>query len=352
MSVAALPAPAAAGRFPALMAAGLSGLAALAALHIAVGTVELTPAQVIAALLGRPEEALHAQVVWSLRLPRALVALAAGAMLGTAGALLQIVTRNPLAEPGLIGVSAGAVLAIVAAILWGAPEGVLLPLWGVGGGLAAGALAYGLSLSRGSDPARLVLMGVLVGGLCTALTGALLLGARETEVMRIVRWTVGSTQGRVWVHLQTLLPYLALGLPMALLSAGVANALQLGDETARSLGQRAEAARLWLLLVAATLTAGAVAVVGAVGLVGLIGPHMARRLVGSDARRLLPASALAAAALLLGADILARTVEIGWIGLAVGLDLPEGSGLPVGAVTALLGIPFFLALLLRPGGPR
>ena len=337
-------------RFPWVLGLGFLGLGLLVGLHVAVGTVELSPAQVWAALLGRPAEALHQQIVWSLRLPRALVALLAGAMLGTAGALLQIVTRNPLAEPGLTGVAGGAVLAIIVAILWGGSEtAALLPLWGVAGGLAAGCLAYLLSLRGGTDPAALILMGVLVAGLCAALTTALLLGARETEMMRILRWTVGSTNGRVWTHLHTLLPYAALGLPLAFLSAGLANALSLGDGIARALGQRVEGARLWLLLVAAVLTAGAVAVVGAVGLIGLIGPHVARSLAGEDARRLLPLSAVITGALLLGADILARTLELSWAGTVTGLNLPEGAGLPVGAVTALLGVPFFLVLLLRAG---
>jgi iron complex transport system permease protein len=339
--------------FPRLAALAAAGLAALTALHIAVGTVDLSLGEVLRALAGRPAEDLHAKIVTGLRLPRALVALLAGAMLGTAGALLQIVTRNPLAEPGLLGVSGGAVLAIVLALVFGlgTETGVGLPVFGVAGGLAAGLLAYLLSLDRGSDPVRLVLTGVLVAGMCTALTAGLLLGARETELLRIVRWTVGSTNGRVWAHLQTLLPYAAAGLPLAFASAGAANALQLGDATARGLGQRVEGARLWLLVVAAILTAGAVAVVGAIGLIGLIGPHMARRFAGTDARRLLPAAALVTAALLLGADILARTLELAALGLLVGLDLPEGAGLPVGAVTALLGVPFFLWLLIRLGGP-
>ncbi len=189
---------------------------------------------------------------------------------------------------------------------------------------------------------------MLVAGARTALTTALL-GASEPEMLRVLRWTVGSTNGRVWTHLATLGSYAALGLPLALLSAGLANALQLGDAAARGLGQRVEGARLWLLLVAALLTAGAVAVVGAVGLIGLIGPHLARSLAGEDARCLLPLSALATAALLLGADILARSLELGWLGLMTGLDLPDGAGLPVGAVTALLGVLFFLVLLLRTG---
>lgn len=338
--------------FPLQVIVAILALVLLALLHISVGTVDLGLAQVLGVLTGEADDFQH-QIVWNLRMPRALVALLAGAMLGVAGALLQTITRNPLAEPGLMGVSGGAILAIVLVI--GAQNKlgqtldtqVWLPLVGVAGGLAAAFLTYGLSLRGGTDPARLVLIGVLVAGIVGALTTISLLGARETDMIRIIRWTVGSTNGRVWVHFQTILPYAAAGLALAGLSAALANALQLGDATARGLGLRVELARAWLLLVAAILTAGAVAVVGAIGLIGLIGPHMARALVGQDARRLLPMSGLLTAGLLIGADILARTLEIGWIGLLTGLDVPDTAGLPVGAVTALLGVPFFLILLLR-----
>jgi iron complex transport system permease protein len=346
----------AARRMPWLMLGLALLLAVLTVLHISVGTVDIRPAEVVAVILGQPREPLHAQIVWDLRLPRALVALAAGAMLGTAGAILQLITRNPLAEPGLMGVAGGAVLAIVlvivgqGALMQGIDTGGFLPLAGVAGGLAAGLLTYALSLRGGSDPARLVLMGVLVAGVCSALTTVILMGARETDIMRILRWTVGTTNGRVWVHLGTILPYLVVGMALAIASAGLANALQLGDQTSRGLGLRVEPARAWLLLVAAILTAGAVAVVGAIGLIGLIGPHMARSLVGQDARRLFPMAALVTGAVLLAADILARILSLGWLFALTGTGGGEAAGLPVGAVTALLGVPFFLYLLLRLKG--
>lgn len=344
-------------RFPLVLAAGLLALVALIVLHIVVGTVEVSPADVLAVLANRAETPLHRQVVWGLRLPRALVGAVAGAMLGLAGAILQTVTRNPLADPGLLGVSAGGVLAIVAGIvLLAAPArpsglvdaGLLLPLLALAGGMLAGMLSYGLSWSAGgSDPVRLVLAGVLVGGMCSAATTLLLLWADEQNVQRIVRWTIGSLSGRVWVHWHTLWPVALVALPLALLGAGLANALQLGDAVATGLGLTVERARVALLFVAALLTAGAVAVVGSVGFIGLVGPHLARRMVGGDGRRLFPLSALLAALLLLASDILARTLSLGWVSTLTGLSLPEGAGLPVGAVTALLGAPFFLALLLR-----
>lgn len=336
-------------KFPLVVATFALLVALFLALHIAVGSVDLTLSQVMLALIGQPQTEVHDQIVNTLRLPRAFVAILAGAMLGTAGALLQIVTRNPLAEPGLLGVSGGAVLAIVIAIVFGGADSTYLglPLIGVIGGMTSGGLAYLLSLDRGSDPIRLVLVGVLIAGICSALTTIILLAADEDEVLEIVRWTVGSTNGRIWPHFWTIFPYAIIGLPLAWLSAGVANALQLGDETARGLGQRVEGARLWLLLVAAFLTAGAVSVVGAVALIGLIGPHMARKFTGADARRLMPVAALLTGLLLLAADIIARTFELSIFAAVLGDDLPTVSGLPVGAVTALIGVPFFLFLLLR-----
>jgi iron complex transport system permease protein len=343
-------------RFPLFLALCGTAMLLLIVVHIAVGTLDFSPTQIVNALLGQPEDVLHAQVVVGLRLPRALVALAAGAMLGLAGALLQTVTRNPLAEPGLMGVSAGGVLAIVLFIVLPSggtfeglsnDSGLILPLVGLIGGMAAATLTYALSYTRGSDPIRLVLTGVLVAGMCSAFTSLLLLWADDYQIQRIIRWTVGSTSGRVWVHWHTIAPIALVAIPLGLLSAGLANALQLGDSVARGLGQRVELTRLFLLFAASLLTAGAVAVVGAVGFIGLIGPHMARRIVGGDVRRLFPLSAVLTAILLIVSDIIARTLTIGWIGAFTGLDIPDTAGLPVGAVTALLGAPFFLYLLLR-----
>lgn len=349
--------PLAVRQFPLLLLLSALVIAGLLVLHIVVGTVELTPAQVLKALLGQAEEVLHSQVVVGLRLPRALVAIVAGGVLGLAGALLQTVTRNPLAEPGLMGVSSGGVLAVVLGIVLlpgnlgqTIDAGLVLPLCALVGGMATGVLTYLLSWQRGSDPVRLVLTGVLVGGMCSAFTSILLLWADEYQMTRIIRWTIGSTSGRVWVHWHTIWPVAIVALPLGLLSAGLANALQLGDGVARGLGLRLEQVRLLLLFVSALLTAGAVAVVGNIGFIGLIGPHISRRVVGSDTRRLFPLSVAVSAILLLASDIIARTVTIGWVGGLTGLAVPENAGLPVGAVTALLGAPFFLYLLLRRRG--
>jgi iron complex transport system permease protein len=327
----------------------------LLVLHIVVGTVSLTPLQAFKALIGNAEDTLHSQVVVGLRLPRALVAIVAGGMIGLSGAILQSIARNPLAEPGLLGVSAGGVMAVVILIVAVSgrdsstlvDSGLMLPMAALVGGMLTGLLSYTLSWKDGVDPVRLVLTGVLIGGMCSAFTSVLLLWANEYQMTRIVRWMIGSTAGRVWAHWDTLWPVALIAVPLGLVSAGLANAMQLGDQVAKGMGVQLERSRLALLFASVLLDAGAVAVVGPIGFIGLIGPHMARRIVGGDVRRLFPLSVLLSAILLISADIVARTLTIGWIGGLTGFDIPDGAGLPVGAVTALLGAPFFLYLLLR-----
>lgn len=329
--------------FPLYLFACTFLVAVLFVLHIGLGSVALTPAEVLWALRDEAVEPFHRQIVWDLRLPRALIAILAGAMLGLAGAILQAVLHNPLAEPGLTGVGAGCALAAVLWLSTGqalAMPGHTLPLVALVGGLAAGLLVYALSWGGQIDPLRLVLTGILVSAvLQSGVSLVILLG---TEALGgALAWLIGSLNGRVWTHWAIMWPWACVALPLGLASAGVANVLQLGDDVASGLGLRREWARGGLLAVAALLTAGTVAVVGALGFIGLIGPHIARRLVGTDARRVFPLSIVLTAALLVGADMLAQTVTFRTsVG---GVDIR--TGLPVGAVTALLGAPFFLYLI-------
>ncbi|WP_400163508.1 FecCD family ABC transporter permease [Brevibacillus sp. TJ4] len=318
----------------------LLGLAVFFILHIALGQVALSPREVVLALLNKHDDAYHRQIIWELRLPRTLVALAAGAMLGLAGAILQSVTRNPLAEPGLLGVSAGSVLMLVLYMtFWGGSASLSLqiPLFGLVGGIVTVSVIYLLGWSRRGDALRFTVIGLLVSSFLSACTSLVLL--RHSEAIgSILLWTVGSLNGRVWLHWNIIWPWFLIMVPIGLMSAGAGNALQLGDGVARGIGVPVRLARAGLLLIAALLTAGAVSIVGAVGFIGLIGPHIARRIVGQDARRLFPFSALVTAWLLVGSDILSQ-----------GLSFPlfEGgrmASLPVGAVTAFLGAPFFLYL--------
>ena len=212
------------------------------------------------------------------------------------------------------------------------------------GGLLAALLVYGLSRNGRVDPLRLVLCGILVSAVLQGATSLIMLLGTEA-IGGVLVWLIGSLHGRVWLHWQILWPWAAVTLPLALTCAGLANVLQLGDEVAAGLGLHVEWTRLALLGVSALLTAGAVAVVGAVGFVGLVGPHIVRRLVGEDARQVLPLSALLSAALLLGADVIAQGLIIT---TALGA-VDTRTSLPVGAVTALLGAPVLLALLARKG---
>jgi iron complex transport system permease protein len=330
-----------------IMAGGALLLAALVVAYLRIGSVALTPGEVWRAISGQPAEPLHRQIVWELRLPRALIAVVAGALLGLAGAILQALTRNPLAEPGLTGVSAGGVLLVVLWLTRGegmAAPGRVLPLVALAGGLAASALVYALARrSHGRvNPIRLALVGIMVSAVLSSATSLLLL--RHNQALgSILTWMIGSLNGRVWVHWWMIWPWALVALPLGIASASIANVLQLGDEVAAGIGLPVEGARALLLGVAALLTAIAVAAVGALGFIGLIGPHLTRRLVGQDARCVFPASAVLTAALLLGADLLAQLLTLNPPFTAT----PYRAGLPVGAVTALLGAPFLLYLIRR-----
>ncbi len=322
----------------------LAFVAAGFVLHVGMGRVSLTPDQVIAVLFDRPVEPFHAQIVNDVRLPRALVALGAGAMLGLSGAILQAFTRNPLAEPGLTGVSLGAVLMVVFILMLTLVNSIARPLFGLpgvalAGGLATGALVYGLSWKDGVDPMRLALTGVLVAAVLESLVSVILL-FYGSQLGGAMLWLIGSLNARNWDHVTMMLPWLMIAIPLGLLSAGLANALQLGDDVARGLGVRLETARAGLLFVACMLAAVSVSVVGAIGFIGLMGPHIARRLVGDDSRHVFLLSMLVAALLLIAADVLTQSQLFAPL-------LGPNVIVPTGAVVALLGAPFFLYLAWR-----
>ena len=331
----------------AVLLALVCGVGLLALVHLRTGRLDLSFGEVVASLAGTPAQPLHRQIIWELRLPRLLVAAVAGAMLALAGALIQAATRNPLAEPGLTGVSAGAVLAAVVWVVAATPQrdpGPGLPIAALVGGSAAGTLGYLLGWRARLDASRFLLMGVLLGGVFAAGTTVLLVVSNQSFA-NVLAWLIGSTNGRTWVHWAYLWPMALILLPLGAMLASVANLLWLGDEVAQGLGLRAEVGRLALLTVAVGLTSGAVAAVGAVGFVGLIVPHLGRRLVGEDARRLFPVCVVGGAGLLLAADILVQVVVIE--PPIRGLSAP--AQLPVGVFLAVVGVGMFLALLRREG---
>lgn len=315
----------------------------VAILHICVGGGTLSTTEAIAALLNRPIEHFHWRIVWELRVPRAAIAIVAGAMFGLSGAILQAIVRNPLAEPSLTGVTSGSVLFLLLTITVLPARSIpsyLLPSIALVGGILASSMVYLLSQqpNRRSDPLQLVLNGAIVGAIVQSFNSLMLLLDGES-LSTILFWLIGSLNGRTWIHWHSIWPWAIVVIPLGLASARVANVLHLGDEVAAGLGLPVAKARAALFFIAVWLGAIAVSVVGAVGFIGLIGPHIARQLVGDDARRLFPLSALLTTLLLLGADFLAQALT-----LTVG---GYESALPVGAVTALLGAPFFLYLVLR-----
>jgi iron complex transport system permease protein len=331
-----LPAPApGAARTPlVLVATSLVGMAAFV-VTLGLGEVSVTPVEVVRALLGQ-SGADGAFVVTELRLPRALVACCVGAGLAAAGVVLQGLTRNALAAPELVGVSAGAhAAAVVVIVLLPDLPISTLPACAFAGALATSGLVYGLSWRRGTSGSRLLLVGISV----TTVGYAVVLGVVSTvenliHASQLVTFMAGSIYGRGWSEFGAAAPWLAVLLPLVALSIRELDALALGDPVARGLGVRVEAARLRLLVLAAGLAGSAVAVAGPVGFVGLMSPHIARRLVGGAHGPLLATSVLIGATIMLLSDALARLAF-------APIDIP------VGVVTAVVGAPYLLWLLVR-----
>ena len=271
-------------------------------------------------------------VVWEIRLPRFLDAMLVGAALGTAGALLQVVTRNPLADPTILGISSAAGLAIaIMLVTTGNPSDTALALAGVGGGLIGAGGILVIAWDGAVSALRLTLAGVALA----AFFGAAIVGllASSWTFLEInLGFLAGGLYGSEWREVKAIAPWVIPGLVGSQLLAGRLNALALGDEIAASLGVLTDRTRLFVLALAGALTGVAVSVAGLVSFVGLVSPHLARFAVGSDQRYLLPASMLTGALLVASADLAARLVI-------------QPSELPMGILTAAIGAPFLLYLL-------
>lgn len=315
--------------FLVLLCAGLAASLALGAVSIPLGDV-------LAALRGTSDDTTM-RIVRDLRLPRGLCAMLAGVNLAVAGMLLQSVTRNPLADPGLVGVTAGASMAATIVLAAVPTIAGALPLVAFAGALAAAILVYAVSWQpgQGASPMRMVLAGVAVNAMLGAVIG-FLITAFADRIPAVMFWTAGSFNGRSWPHLQLILPYSAAGLVLALALRRSLSVMELGDEGATSLGVRVQRVRLGAFVAAALLAGSAVAVAGAVGFVGLVVPHLVRLAIGRGGGAYGPLCALAGAVLLLWSDLGARTVL-------------APSELPVGVITALIGGPYFVYLLYRSG---
>ena len=279
---------------------------------------------------------VHSPIFWDLRLPRALLGLLVGGSLGVAGASLQSLVRNPLADPFLLGLSGGAGLGavVVIALHLGGPW--TLPLAAFVGALVALGLVFRLGLVAGSvlDPRVLLLGGVAVGAFCGAVTTAVVSLAEASALRNAYLWLWGGLSGASWDSVTLVALYVPIPLVVLFAAARPLDLLTLGEEPARHLGTDVLATRRRVYLAASLLTAAAVAVAGVIGFVGLIVPHLGRALFGGRHRVLLPASFLAGGILLVLADTLARTAV-------------APRELPVGIVTALVGVPLFVILLRR-----
>ncbi|MEU4922966.1 iron chelate uptake ABC transporter family permease subunit [Streptomyces parvus] len=327
---------------PALLVAALAALLALLCLlSIGLGALSIPPGDVARALTGQPTGPRIEDVIWSVRIPRTALGLAAGAALGLSGCVMQALTRNPLADPGILGVSAGAAFAIVIAAGVAGIGSLFGYIWfAFAGAMAASVVVYllGRMGRSGSTPVKLALAGVAVTAVLSSLTSAVVL-TDPAALDRFRFWSAGSLADQDASTVLRILPFLGLGALLALAGAPALNSLALGDDVAASLGRKLGLVRLQGVVAVTLLTGAAVAVIGPVVFLGLVVPHVARVLaqyagLGPDHRWLLPLSAGLAAALLLGADILGRVIA-------------RPVEVQAGIIVAFIGGPFFIALVRR-----
>lgn len=334
-----------------LVLGGLAAALAMALLSAALGALTLdlpTLISIASARLGLPSDhhtLQQAAVFEQIRLPRVVFGLLCGAVLGLCGAVLQGLFRNPLADPGLLGITTGAALAVGLVVVV-APEfrtalgPWALPLAAFAGSLGAAALVWVLARRTGREPtASLLLSGVAVTALGGAGTGLLIALARDADLRDLTFWSLGSLGGVTWPLLGAALPFLAVPFLFVPWMARHLDALLLGDREARTLGTPVDRVRLASLFLTAGGVGAATALAGGVGFVGLVAPHLARFLVGPGHRALLPLAACLGATLTVGADTLARLVV-------------APAELPLGVVLAFVGAPFLLKMVLGSGGTR
>jgi iron complex transport system permease protein len=318
-------------RFAALFACAL----AICAAGLFAGGSSIAPASILAALVHPHSSGEIATIVWQLRMPRIAIAATVGAALAVSGALLQGMLRNPLVDPYLTGVSAGAAAAIALAVLAGVSIAAL-PALGFLAGLGTAVLVAALA-RRGSgvDANRLILAGISVSALFSAIVAFAIARANSLDAAQsILAWLAGSMAGHGWPDLTFCAPYLIAGLALAVAAVPALDALRVGEIRARAVGVNVDRAQWSILAATSLLAASSVALAGMVGFVGLIVPHLARRIIGSDARWLLPACIVLGAALCTAADAIARSIV-------------APSELPIGVLLAFIGVPAFLYLYLR-----
>lgn len=303
---------------------------------IGIGSVSVNPLITLQTLFGYGDDT-SSVILWDIRIPRVLLALIVGANLAISGTLMQAVVQNPLADPGVTGVSSGAAVAALFIMLAYPAVSAYVPLAAIAGGLIAAVMVYVMAWQRstGFQPVRIVLSGVAVNAIFGGVIGLLSL-LYSDRLPSAIQWMNGSLAGKEMSDVWLILPYSLAGWIIALFSIRQINVLRLGEQTAHNLGQNMNRVRLLLSLLAVGLAAVSVSMVGLVGFVGLVVPHMARMLIGSDYRYSLPLSILLGAGILLLADM-------------VGRSLFSATQIPAGIVMAMIGGPYFL-YLMRKGG--
>ncbi|MEH2220785.1 MAG: iron ABC transporter permease [Nostoc sp.] len=323
-------------RVPVILLCLTVGIVVAMVMNVGQGEYPISPLNIVKTLLGidtgNPD---HAFVIEDLRLPRTLVAFMVGVALAISGTVFQGLTRNPLADPGILGINAGASLGAVAVIvlLPSAPI-YTLPLSAFGGALLMAVLIYSLAWNQGSSPILLILMGIGLSAIASAITSLMITYGEIYDVSNALVWLAGSVYGRTWEQVFSLLPWLIVFVPMALTLARHLNALNLGDDVAKSLGSQVEWQRGLLTVVGVALAGAGVATAGNIGFIGLIAPHLGRQLVGATHEALIPTSALLGGVIVVMADLLGRM-------LFAPIELP------CGVITAAIGAPYFLYLLIR-----
>lgn len=303
------------------------------------GSIRLSPLRVIWTWLGKGST-VENLIMFEYRLPRILITILAGIGLGVAGAVLQGVSRNSLADPGILGINAGAGFGLIVFVsFFRTMEGsmaLLIPLFTFGGGVLIALLIFMLSYDRqrGLLPIRLILVGIAVAAGISAVTLLLSLKLDPDTYAFAATWLAGSVWGREWVNVWALLPWIVLFIPWVYLRSRTLDMFVLGDEIAASLGNSTTRSRIVLLLLAVGLASSSVAMVGSIGFIGLIAPHIARQLVGARHQYMIPVAAMIGMIMLLSADTIGRSIF-------------QPNFVPAGVVVALIGGPYFIYILFK-----
>ncbi|WP_394803362.1 FecCD family ABC transporter permease [Peribacillus frigoritolerans] len=303
------------------------------------GTLRISPLKVIQTLFGYGDFK-SSTVLFDYRMPRILITMLAGVGLGISGAILQGLSRNPLADPGILGLHAGASFGLIIFVTYfhslDEKASILIPLFTFSGGVLTAFLIVLLAFDRykGIPPIRLILVGIAISAGFSAITLFLSLRLDEETYSFASRWLVGNVWGRDWIHVIALFPWILILAPYAWFQSNTLNALSLGDDVAAGLGASVQKQRLLMLITAVGLSCASVAMAGGIGFIGLVAPHLARRLVGPMYQHFLPVAGLIGLIILVLADTIGRSIF-------------QPNAIPAGIVVAAIGAPYFLYLLTK-----